>query len=215
MELNCTPWFEKIVNFNGLELPGMLLIIYFESCLKLLGMPFKLSTMVGETFKFYLFDIARNAFKSSNMVGKFFAFYLYKISRNACKLSTMVGENCEFCLSQIARNVFKLSTMVGEIFEFYVSEIARNAFKLSIMIRENFEFYLSEIVENAFKLSTMDGENFEYFCQIARNALNCPTWLEKILYFEVVIMMPRDESWETSFHREEFNPGEEKWYLCY
>ena len=75
---------------------------------------FKLSTMVGENFKSYLYQMTRIGFKLSTMVGEIFESYLHKMARIAFKLS-MVEENFENYLHhQMAKISFKLSTMVGE-----------------------------------------------------------------------------------------------------
>ena len=52
------------------------------------------------------------------------------------------------------------------------------------MVGENFEIYMSQMAKIRLKLSTMVGENIEIcWHQMARNAFNCPPWLEKILKY--------------------------------
>ena len=43
--------------------------------------------------------MAKNAHRLTTMVGEIFEIYLYQIAKNALKLSTMVGENFKIYLS--------------------------------------------------------------------------------------------------------------------
>ena len=73
--------------------------------------------------------------------------------------------------------------MVGENLVCYLSQMARIAFKLSNIIGENFACYLSQMGRITFKFSTMIEEKIEsYLHQTEELLLNCPPWLEKILY---------------------------------
>ena len=57
--------------------------------------------------------MAKNVLKLSTMVGENFEIYLYQMAKNAFKLSNMVGETFEIYFSQMAKNIQTTSTYKG------------------------------------------------------------------------------------------------------
>ena len=82
----------------------------------------------------------KNACKLSSMVGEIFEIYWFQVAKNAFKLSTMIGENFEIYSTQVAKEMHSnCPPWLQKFLKYTYLQWIKNACKLSTMVGENFE----------------------------------------------------------------------------